>query len=118
MNVARRGVAGRFIRKVTEEEQIALTEVARVLGVSERTVRAYQQQDTALSPQHGEALLKYRRLLARGSEVFGSVEAFKQWLRKPAYGFDGECPSVLLVTSEGINLVGDEVERIANGEFA
>lgn len=62
--------------------------------------------------------LKYNQLLARGSEVFGSSESFQQWLRKPAFGLDGDIPRSLLITSEGINLVYDEVERIANGEFA
>ena len=59
-----------------------------------------------------------KKLLTRGSHVFGSSEAFSRWLHKPAYGLDGEQPINLLVTSEGVNLVSDEVERIANGEFA
>lgn len=115
---ARVGVSTREIKKVSETFNVSASEIARVLGVNEKTVRNYQRQEARLSPQQGEQLLKYKQLRERGTEVFGAKEAFDRWLHKPAYGLDGEMPVDLLVTSEGINLVYDEVERIANGEFA
>ena len=115
---ARGGVSTREIRKVSAAFNVPTTEIARVLGVNEKTVRNYQRQEGILSPQQGEQLLKYKQLRERGTEVFGTKEAFDRWLHKPAYGLDGDLPVDLLVTSEGINLVYDEVERIANGEFS
>ena len=115
---ARAGVSTREIKKVSEAFNLSATDIARVLGVNEKTVRNYQRQEGRLSPQQGEQLLKYKQLRERGTEVFGAKEAFDRWLHKPAYGLDGEMPVDLLVTSEGMNLVYDEVERIANGEFA
>ena len=116
--IARHGVSGKEIRYMVDKKLATTKDVAYVLGVNERTVRTYQREASNLSPQQSEQLLKYNRLLCRGKEVFGSEEAFNRWLHKPAYGLDNDVPLEYLVTSEGINLVSDEVERIANGEFA
>ena len=115
---ALRGIPSEKIKKVSDTLGISATSLAHVLGVNEKTIRNYQRRQVMLSPQQGEQLLKYEQLRVRGSDVFGSKEAFDRWLDKPAYGLDGDAPVDLLVTSEGINLVSDEVERIANGEFA
>ncbi len=115
---ARHGISGEVIQYMVDKKLATIKHVAHVLGVNERTVRTYQREASNLSPQQSEQLLKYNRLLRRGKEVFGSDEAFNRWLRKPAYGLDNDVPLECLVTSEGINLVSDEVERIANGEFA
>ena len=116
--IARRGISGREIQDMVNEKLTTTKELAYVLGVNERTVRTYQREQSELSPQQSEQLLKYNRLLFRGKEIFGSEDAFKRWLHKPAYGLDNDIPLEYLVTSEGINLVSEEVERIANGEFA
>ncbi len=116
--IARHGISGEEIQYMVDKKLATTKDVAYVLGVNERTVRTYQREASNLSPQQSEQLLKYNRLLRRGKEVFGSDEAFNRWLRKPAYGLDNDVPLACLVTSEGINLVNDEVERIANGEFA
>lgn len=117
-HLARRGVSAQVIGHMVQEKAATVKSVAYVLGINERTVRTYQREESNLSPQQSEQLLKYNRLLNRGKEVFGSEETFDRWLHKPAYGLDNEIPLDFLVTSEGINLVSDELERIANGEFA
>ena len=116
--IERQGISGAEIHYMVDKKLATTKDVAYVLGVNERTVRTYQREASNLSPQQSEQLLKYNRLLCRGKEVFGSEDAFNRWLRKPAYGLDNDVPLEYLVTSEGINLVSDEVERIANGEFA
>ncbi|MEM6841564.1 MAG: MbcA/ParS/Xre antitoxin family protein [Bacteroidota bacterium] len=118
LHLARQGVSKQNIRKVMTQTQSSIEELASVLGVTVRTARNYRTQEDILSPQQAEALLKYQKLVQRGGEVFGTVETFKRWLQKPAFGLDGDKPFELLITSEGLNLVSDEVERIANGEFA
>lgn len=112
------GIPASAIQAVTDSFAVQTASIARVLGVNERTIRNYKRSNQKLTPQQGEQLLKYKDLLQRGSEVFGSHDAFDRWLHKPAFGLDGDKPFDLLITSEGMNLVSDEVERIANGEFA
>ncbi|WKN45128.1 MbcA/ParS/Xre antitoxin family protein [Tunicatimonas pelagia] len=118
LQLARQGVSKQKVGTVMTQTQSSVEELATVLGVTVRTARNYRAQEDLLSPQQAEALLKYQKLVQRGETVFGSVEIFKRWLHKPAFGLDGDKPFDLLITSEGLNLVSDEVERIANGEFA
>ena len=57
-------------------------------------------------------------LFRTGETVFGSAEAFRRWMDKPAYGLGDQVPFELLHTSGGIDLVMDEVVRIAYGDLA
>ena len=65
-----------------------------------------------------EQVLKLLALARRGEDVFGSLPAFRRWLSKPAYGLGGQPPLALLQTSGGIDLVAEEVGRIAYGDLA
>lgn len=112
------GVDAEVFNQVVDEYNISDDQLAGLLNISKRTISNYIQKKRTLSPFEGELLLKYRRLNIKGKEIFGSLEAFHQWLNKPAFGLDNRIPFSLLRTSEGINLVMDEVERIAFGEFA
>ena len=53
-----------------------------------------------------------------GNEVFGSIDSFKQWMQKPAYGLGNKIPSKILTTISGINLVINQLMRIAHGVLA
>jgi putative toxin-antitoxin system antitoxin component (TIGR02293 family) len=54
----------------------------------------------------------------KGQKVFGNPESFRRWLEKPAYGLDEQIPLDLLQTSGGIDLVMEELDRIAYGDLA
>jgi len=58
-------------------------------------------------------VLKLLALAHQGADVFGEPTAFRRWLGKPAYGLDSQPPLALLQTSGGIDLVAEEVSRIA-----
>ncbi len=70
-----------------------------------------------MKTKEGELLVKLSALFQRGTEIFGSMQEFIHWLGEPAYGLDHQVPLELLYTSEGVNLVADEVERIAYGDL-
>ena len=91
-HLARRGVSAHTINHMVREKTTTLKKIAYVLGINERTVRTYQKEESTLSPQQSEQLLKYHRLLSRGKETFGSADAFNRWLHKPAFGLDNEIP--------------------------
>jgi len=112
------GVAINRFDEVASAYNISSQQLAYFLGISERTIRNYRDQDRFFDPKQGEQLLKIQKLMALGSEVFGGNEAFQRWLQKPAYGLDHHMPSQLLITSEGVNLVIAEVQRIAYGDFS
>lgn len=118
VQAAHQGYPRAYAFTFTRQYHFPLEELAPILGVTERTLRNYQQQENQLSPHQSEMLVKLGQLLKRGEEVFGSDRAFRSWMKEPVIGLDWVSAQTLLVTSEGINLVRDEVERIANGEFA
>lgn len=118
VSYAIQGVGTKFIDMLISKYKITRSEIANYLGISEKSIQNYQKQGKMLDPQQGEKLLKIQRLIEKGIEVFGNRENFKRWLSKPAYGLDQKIPETLLITSEGINLVYDEVERIAYGDLA
>jgi putative toxin-antitoxin system antitoxin component (TIGR02293 family) len=115
---AQAGVKADLFFEVAKISQFEIDEVEDLLNITSRTIRNYQKEKKTLSPLKGELLLKLIRLFKIGEEVFGSLPAFRAWVDKPAYGLDGVTPFSLLNTSEGINIVMDEVQRIAFGEFA
>lgn len=63
----------------------------------------------------GELLLKLSRLFKLGEDVFGSTDEFRAWLHLPAGEFKGILPIFLLSTSTGVDLVEEQLERIAQG---
>jgi len=62
--------------------------------------------------------LKCMNLLIKGTEVFGEIDAFTRWLKKPAYGLGDKVPLDLLNTITGIDLVVEELIRIEFGVLA
>ena len=118
VEAAQQGVKANLFFELAKVTQYDITVIENLLNITSRTIRTYQKENRTLSPLKGELLLKLARLFKRGEQVFGSLAAFRAWMEKPAYGLDGTLPFSLLNTSEGINIVKDEVERIAFGEFA
>lgn len=115
---ARSGVPAKTAFAVASLLQISADELADVLHLTSKTLRTYREANKRLAPTASEQVLKLLALARQGSEVFGEAAAFRRWLGKPAYGLDHQLPLALLQTSGGIDLVADEVSRIAYGDFA
>jgi len=115
---ARTGVLAKTAFDVAALLQLSADELADLLHTTTKTLRTYRQGKKRLGPAASEQVLKLLALARQGEEVFGSASAFRRWLEKPAYGLDHQPPLSLLETSGGIDLVADEVARIAHGDFA
>ena len=115
---ARTGVPAKTAFAVAGLLQISVDELADVLHLTTKTLRTYREANKRLTPAASEQVLKLLALSRQGSEVFGEAGAFRRWLGKPAYGLDQQVPLALLQTSGGIDLVAEEVSRIAYGDFA
>ncbi|GAB3583644.1 type II RES/Xre toxin-antitoxin system antitoxin [Hymenobacter daeguensis] len=115
---ARTGVPAKTAFDVATLLQLQANELADLLHTTTKTLRAYREGKKRLGPAASEQILKLLALASQGEEVFGSLTAFRRWLDKPAYGLDNQPPLALLETSGGIDLVADEVDRIAHGDLA
>jgi putative toxin-antitoxin system antitoxin component (TIGR02293 family) len=92
--------------------------LADLLHVSLKTFQRYRKDNKRLNPAISEHLLKLLALFQQGNEVFGSIDSFNRWLKKPAFGLGNQIPLELLETSGGIDLVMDQLLRIAYGDLA
>ena len=115
---ARTGVPAKTAFDVGTLLQLQAQELADLLHTTTKTLRAYRDGKKRLGPAASEQILKLLALAAHGEEVFGSLPSFRRWLDKPAYGLDHQPPLALLEPSGGIDLVADEVARIAHGDLA
>lgn len=93
-------------------------QLAGVFDTSLKTFQRYEREQKKLNPQDSEKVLKIVILFQTGASVFGSADAFRRWMDKPAYGLGNQVPFDLLHTSGGIDLVMDEVTRIEYGDLA
>jgi uncharacterized protein (DUF2384 family) len=82
--------------------------------LSARTISNYKEQKKSLEPLYSEHLLKLIALFEKGEEIFGSIDEFNYWLKKPFWDSD-EKPIDWLVTSGGVDLVTEEIDQLAQG---
>ncbi|MFD3001055.1 antitoxin Xre/MbcA/ParS toxin-binding domain-containing protein [Pontibacter toksunensis] len=115
---AREGVLAKVAFEVADRLLLHLSQMADILHITTKTLQSYKQSKKKLNPANSEQTLKLFALQMKGKEVFGAADAFRRWLEKPAYGLDGQVPLDLLETSGGIDLVMEELERIAYGDLA
>ncbi len=115
---AREGVLAKIVFQLADVLQLQLEQMANILHTTTKTLRSYRQSKKKLNPAHSEQTLKLFALHMKGEKVFGEAASFRRWLEKPAHGLDGQIPLHLLETSGGIDLVMEELDRIAWGDLS
>lgn len=89
-----------------------------VFEVTPKTLSKYRNDDVKLPPSVVELSFKLKDLYSLGLEIFGSKEKLNLWLNSPSYGLGNKVPASLLNTATGMDLVYDELTRIAYGATA
>jgi putative toxin-antitoxin system antitoxin component (TIGR02293 family) len=59
----------------------------------------------------------YPRILANAVSVFGTEEAAKHWMARPAMGVNQQRPIDLLATPAGVEMVETFLERLRYGVY-
>ncbi len=91
---------------------------ANILHISPKTIDRYIKEDKKFNPTESEKMLKLEQVYDWGKKVFGNIESFNRWIEKPAYGLGHKIPKLLMQTHGGLELVEDELIRIAYGALA
>ncbi|UCJ07747.1 DUF2384 domain-containing protein [Chitinophaga pendula] len=117
IELSRDGVIKKALMNLTQQLSFSLSEIARVLHVSERTLQRYQDNEK-LAADSSERAILLSQLYQHGADVFGDLENFKEWMRTPLPAFNYQLPISLLDTTFGFQLIEDELGRIAHGVFA
>ena len=104
-----------LVDNVTE---VVEADVAKVLGVSTRTLRRQTEAPEKQMPADlaSKAWL-FAETLAKATEVFGGKEPAEQWMSRPAMGLSGQRPIDLLQTVQGAELVSDFLTRLEYGVY-
>ena len=109
---ARKGLNPSVLYDFADAIKMSEKSLAALLSLSSRTISNYKAQKKKLEPVQSEHLLKLIALFSKGEEVFGNIDEFNYWLQKPFWNAK-EKPIDWLVTPGGIDLVSDELDRLA-----
>jgi uncharacterized protein (DUF2384 family) len=85
-----------------------------ITGMTQDEIVHHFKADGVLSTSRHEYILQLRHLIEKGSDTFGTIEAFRGWLSCESIGMDAR-PIDIINTATGIQLVFDELIRIDYG---
>jgi putative toxin-antitoxin system antitoxin component (TIGR02293 family) len=111
---ARKGVKPKVFYDFADSIKMPEKSLAALINLSARTISNYKEQQKPLEPVQSEHLLKLIALYGKGEEFFGNVDEFNYWLQKPFWS-SKEKPIDWLMTPGGVDLVNDEMDRLAHG---
>lgn len=116
---AAEGLAVSVFDEILHVSALNKNQLAAFLDATPKTIDNYRLRRHKLGRIESEQLLQLMALYKKGQEIFGTSEAFNQWLKLPAAGLGGIIPfDHLLYTQGGINLVMEELIRIEYGALA
>jgi putative toxin-antitoxin system antitoxin component (TIGR02293 family) len=110
---------GSVIFLVNQIKGLEEGDVAKVLGISTRTLRRQSETpDKQMPADLASKAWLFAETLAKATEVFGGKEEAERWMSKPAMGLDGQRPIDLLQTVQGAELVNDFLTRLEYGVYS
>ena len=113
----RTGLPAAVIEAVLKATHLSQGDLARALGIPERTM-ARRKREGVLKSEESAKLLRLARIVRRATEVFESPEAGIDWLTAPNASPGGRTPLSLLDTDIGAESILDTLGRIEHGVFA
>lgn len=114
VSIARKGIKTKVFYDFADSVKMPEKNLAELINISSRTISNYKEKQRPLDPVHSEHLLKLITLFGKGEEIFGNIDEFNYWLTKPFWNAK-EKPIDWLITPGGVDLVMDELERLAYG---
>jgi putative toxin-antitoxin system antitoxin component (TIGR02293 family) len=111
---ARKGLQTKVFYDFAEAIKMPEKKLAAIMNLSAKTISNYKDSKKRLDPPYGEHLLKLIALFDKGEQLFGTVEEFNYWLQKPFWNAT-EAPLDFLGTSGGVDFLGEELEKLAQG---
>ena len=104
-------------QSIARKMPITLKEWSLILHLSERTLQLYAQNNTSFDGIYSDRLLQINDLLEIGLSAFVSSDAFYDWLKKDKVILGYSLNFSSLYSSQGIQLLIDEVGRIQMGVY-
>ena len=111
------GLEFKAVDKLKAHAALTDPELARLLGISEATLRRARAAGKALDAATSDRLYRLSKILAVAEEVLPDANAAMSWLRRPQPGLAGQTPLDLLVTQAGADEVETLLRRIDYGVY-
>lgn len=114
VSTARKGIRTKVFYDFAQTIKIPEKNLASILNLSSRTISNHHAEEKVLKPIYSEHLLKLINLYEKGETIFGNIDEFNYWLRKP-FRIKKIIPFDLLDTSGGVDLIINELDKLAQG---
>ena len=111
---ARKGLKTKIFYDFADTIKMPEKNLAFLLNLSARTISNYKEKGKNLEPLNSEHLLKIIALFEKGEEIFGTIDEFNYWLNKPFWNSTHK-PIDWVVTPGGVDLVMEEIDKLAQG---
>ena len=116
LDIVRKKVKRSTLVKLMKETDITLEEMAEIMDMNKAIITSVDNKK--LDQNQSEKAVLIERLYKRGEEVFESRQLFKQWMNSKVKSLENKKPKEYLDTVYGINLITDEIERLAYGVYS
>ncbi|MDH7461750.1 MbcA/ParS/Xre antitoxin family protein [Chitinophagaceae bacterium 26-R-25] len=86
------------------------------LNISVKTFREYKKPKSVFKENVKEQVLLLLSLIKHGTNIFGSVREFNNWLNTENFYFDSKSPALFMNTITGIKFIDDRLTAMEYGD--
>ncbi len=116
--LTREGLPSQILPRLAQELSMERAEVARIVGISPRTLSRRLGVQGRFSPDESDRIMRFARVLARARTTLGNVAKASHWLQTPNRVLQGRKPVELLDTDAGVQSVEMLLGWIAYGVYS
>ncbi len=117
VETARSGLPKKSLVKLQTTMGVNISQMAQLVGSSPRSLARIQFSDT-LPIEIAEPTLQIAQVVAKGIDVFGDEETFREWMSEKNMAMAGNPPIDLLNSRFGAQLIMDVIGRIEWGDYS
>lgn len=107
-----------YLKAIKDITSFTDEKIADWLDISVKTYRTYKKPDAQIKASIKEHALITLSLIKHGTEVFGKIENFLQWLEADNFYFDKKAPVEFMHTNSGMQLIDDQLTGMEYGDNA
>lgn len=115
--ISRIGLPKKALLHLVSNLNLSIRAMATLLNITERTIQRKSDLEL-LDIATSEQILQIAEVFSRGSDVFGSLTNFQDWMQAENVSLGGKRPIELLPSRYGIQMVLDVIGRIEQGVFS
>jgi putative toxin-antitoxin system antitoxin component (TIGR02293 family) len=118
VELTREGLPADILNTMADELAIQKVIVAKMLGISERTLSRRLAVNALLTAEESDRMVRLARVLAQAKETLGDMEKAGRWLQTSNRALEGDRPFDRLDTDAGVRSVEQVLGRIAYGVYS